>query len=107
MGRSADRHQAAAGLLCLRCRTWPHTPRLTAPAAARSPASQPGRPASKLMAELDILAIYFDFGDTPADEGTEVKHASHTTLLAELLPGAARDILHRFPSVGAVPRGFV
>jgi hypothetical protein len=35
-----------------------------------------------------ILAICFDFGDTLADEGTEVKDDTLTTLRAELIPGA-------------------
>ena len=35
-----------------------------------------------------LLAICFDFGDTLADEGTEVKDESSTTLRAELIPGA-------------------
>lgn len=35
-----------------------------------------------------LLAICFDFGDTLADEGSEVKDASSTTLRAELIPGA-------------------
>lgn len=40
-----------------------------------------------------ILAICFDFGDTLADEATEVKDDSQTTLRAELIPGAA-ELLH-------------
>lgn len=40
-----------------------------------------------------ILAICFDFGDTLADEASEVKDASQTTLKAELIPGAG-DLLH-------------
>ena len=35
-----------------------------------------------------ILAICFDFGDTLADEATEVKDETQTTLRAELIPGA-------------------
>ena len=35
-----------------------------------------------------LLAICFDFGDTLADEGSEVKDESSTTLRAELIPGA-------------------
>lgn len=37
-----------------------------------------------------ILAICFDFGDTLADEATEVKDGTQTTLRAELIPGAAK-----------------
>ncbi len=36
-----------------------------------------------------LQAICFDFGDTLADEATEVKDAAQTTLRAELIPGAA------------------
>jgi putative hydrolase of the HAD superfamily len=36
-----------------------------------------------------LLAICFDFGDTLADETTEVKDETNTTLRAELIPGAA------------------
>lgn len=39
-----------------------------------------------------ILAICFDFGDTLADEATEVKDDTNTTLHAELIPGAAELI---------------
>lgn len=35
-----------------------------------------------------ILAICFDFGDTLADEASEVKDETQTTLRAELIPGA-------------------
>lgn len=35
------------------------------------------------------LAICFDFGDTLADEATEIKDETQTTLRAELIPGAA------------------
>jgi putative hydrolase of the HAD superfamily len=35
-----------------------------------------------------LLALCFDFGDTLADEATEVKDESSTTLRAELIPGA-------------------
>lgn len=35
-----------------------------------------------------ILAVCFDFGDTLADEATEVKDEMLTTLKADLLPGA-------------------
>ncbi len=42
------------------------------------------------MAQLSqyILAICFDFGDTLADEATEVKDETSTTLRADLIPGA-------------------
>ena len=33
-------------------------------------------------------AIFFDFGDTLADEATEIKDDTQTTLRAELIPGA-------------------
>jgi putative hydrolase of the HAD superfamily len=36
-----------------------------------------------------LLAICFDFGDTLADEATENKDETFTTLRADLLPGAA------------------
>ncbi|MCH7588151.1 MAG: HAD family hydrolase [Chloroflexi bacterium] len=44
-----------------------------------------------------ILAICFDFGDTLADEASEVKDETQTTLRAELIPGAGELIheLHR------------
>ncbi len=42
---------------------------------------------------LKLLAICFDFGDTLADEATEVKDETQTTQRAELLPGAA-ELLH-------------
>jgi putative hydrolase of the HAD superfamily len=35
-----------------------------------------------------LLAVCFDFGDTLADEGSEVKDDTLTTLRAELIPGA-------------------
>jgi putative hydrolase of the HAD superfamily len=44
------------------------------------------------MPERHILAVCFDFGDTLADEATEVKDASLTTLSAELIPGAAETV---------------
>ncbi len=40
------------------------------------------------MATPHLLAICFDFGDTLADEGTEIKDETLTTLRAELIPGA-------------------
>lgn len=39
-----------------------------------------------------ILTICFDFGDTLADEATEIKDETQTTLRAELIPGA-REVL--------------
>lgn len=36
-----------------------------------------------------ILAVCFDFGDTLADEATEIKDDTNTTLHAQLIPGAA------------------
>jgi HAD superfamily hydrolase (TIGR01549 family) len=36
-----------------------------------------------------ILAVCFDFGDTLADEATEEKDETMTTLRADLIPGAA------------------
>ncbi len=46
-----------------------------------------------------ILAICFDFGDTLADEATEVKDETLTTLRAELIPGAA-DVLRELKRRG-------
>jgi len=46
----------------------------------------------------NLLAICFDFGDTLADEGSEVKDENGITLQAELIPGAAelvRELSHR------------
>ena len=44
-----------------------------------------------------ILAICFDFGDTLADEASEIKDETLTTLSAELIPGAGELVkeLHR------------
>ncbi len=39
-----------------------------------------------------ILAVCFDFGDTLADEDTEVKDDTQTTLRAELIPGAGEVV---------------
>lgn len=39
-----------------------------------------------------VLAICFDFGDTLADEATEVKDETLTTLRAELIPGAGEVV---------------
>jgi putative hydrolase of the HAD superfamily len=39
-----------------------------------------------------ILAICFDFGDTLADEASEVKDETLTTLRAELIPGAGETV---------------
>jgi len=41
---------------------------------------------------MHIRAICFDFGDTLADEATEIKDDTETTLRAELIPGAAEVI---------------
>lgn len=49
---------------------------------------------------MTIRAILFDFGDTLADEATEVKDATNTTLRAELIPGAAQ-LLHELSERGA------
>jgi putative hydrolase of the HAD superfamily len=50
------------------------------------------------MSALCPLAVFFDFGDTLADEATEIKDETQTTLQAELIPGAAelvREIKRR------------
>lgn len=52
-----------------------------------------------------IRAILFDFGDTLADEATEVKDATETTLRAELIPGAS-ELLHELSRRG-VPLALV
>jgi FMN phosphatase YigB (HAD superfamily) len=39
-----------------------------------------------------IVAVCFDFGDTLADEATEIKDATMTTLAAELIPGAGEVV---------------
>ena len=39
-----------------------------------------------------ILAVCFDFGDTLADEASEVKDETLTTLRAELIPGAGEVV---------------
>jgi putative hydrolase of the HAD superfamily len=46
-----------------------------------------------------ILAICFDFGDTLADEATEIKDETNTTLRAELIPGAA-ELIHTLKASG-------
>ena len=46
-----------------------------------------------------ILAVCLDFGDTIADEATEVKDDSLTTLRADLIPGAA-ELLHEVSKRG-------
>ncbi len=46
-----------------------------------------------------ILAICFDFGDTLADEATEVKDDTLTTLRAELVPGAG-DVVRELKQRG-------
>lgn len=54
---------------------------------------------------MSVRAIFFDFGDTLADEATEVKDATNTTLRAELIPGAA-ELLHELRARG-VPLALV
>lgn len=54
---------------------------------------------------MTIRAIFFDFGDTLADEATEVKDATETTLRAELIPGAS-ELLHELRGRG-VPLALV
>lgn len=44
-------------------------------------------------------AIFFDFGDTLADEATEIKDDTQTTLRANLIPGAA-ELLHELKRRG-------
>jgi len=46
-----------------------------------------------------ILAICLDFGDMLADEGTEIKDETGTTLRAELIPGAA-EMMHALKERG-------
>ncbi|MFV1858516.1 MAG: HAD family hydrolase, partial [Anaerolineales bacterium] len=46
-----------------------------------------------------ILAVCLDFGDTLADEASEVKDDTLTTLQAELIPGAG-ELLHELKSRG-------
>ncbi len=46
-----------------------------------------------------ILAVCFDFGDTLADEATEVKDETNTTLTADLIPGAA-ELIHTLKGRG-------
>lgn len=46
-----------------------------------------------------LAAICFDFGDTLADEATEVKDETLTTLQAELIPGAG-DMIHELKRRG-------
>jgi len=48
---------------------------------------------------LHLLAICFDFGDTLADEGSEVKDETMTTLRADLIPGAS-EVLHEIKRRG-------
>lgn len=55
-----------------------------------------------------ILAICFDFGDTLADEATEIKDETATTLRAELIPGAAdliRELKRRSYKIALVADG--
>lgn len=46
-----------------------------------------------------ILAVCFDFGDTLADEATEVKDETMTTVRAELIPGAG-EVVRRLKQSG-------
>ena len=46
-----------------------------------------------------VLAVCLDFGDTLADEASEVKDATQTTLRADLIPGAA-ELLHELKRRG-------
>lgn len=41
------------------------------------------------MAERQVLAVCFDFGDTLVDEASEIKDETQTTQQAQLIPGAA------------------
>jgi phosphoglycolate phosphatase-like HAD superfamily hydrolase len=41
------------------------------------------------VSKKNIVAIFFDLGDTIMDEGTEIKDHTETTLSAELIPGMA------------------
>ena len=55
-----------------------------------------------------LLAICFDFGDTLADEASEVKDESATTLTADLIPGAAsllRELKQRSYKLALVADG--
>ena len=52
-----------------------------------------------------LRAICFDFGDTLADEATEIKDETQTTLRAELIPGAA-ELLYELKRRG-VPLALV
>lgn len=56
-------------------------------------------PTDVLIAHPRILAICFDFGDTLADEATEIKDKTNTTLRAELIPGAA-ELIHTLKARG-------
>jgi len=51
------------------------------------------------MADRQILAVCFDFGDTLVDEASEVKDDTLTTLRAELIPGAG-ELLHELKRRG-------
>ena len=46
-----------------------------------------------------ILAVCFDFGDTLADEATEVKDETMTTVRADLIPGAG-EVVRRLKQSG-------
>ncbi len=51
------------------------------------------------MTQQRILAVCIDFGDTLADQATEIKDESETTLTADLIPGAA-ELLHEIKRRG-------
>ena len=52
-----------------------------------------------MITSQNLLAICFDFGDTLADEGSEIKDENGITLKAELIPGAD-TVLHELKSRG-------
>jgi FMN phosphatase YigB (HAD superfamily) len=57
---------------------------------------------------MRLRAICFDFGDTLADEATEEKDATETTLRAELIPGAGelvRELRRRGYTLALVADG--
>lgn len=59
----------------------------------------PPPPADQEVASHRLLAICFDFGDTLADEATEVKDGTATTLRADLIPGAV-ELIHELKRRG-------
>ena len=61
--------------------------------------SYPPPSAKQELASHRLLAICFDFGDTLADEASEVKDETATTLRADLIPGAA-DLIHELKRRG-------